>query len=132
MEQDIEKLKYPLGKFQKLREISQEDIDHWIKIIAEFPQRVKSQVENLYEIKLNQQNLHKVWPIRQAGQHCADNHMTSTMRSKLEHTEEPPTIKPNAEDLWAELSDPHNYPNNDSLLILAGLHGRWEQLLKNL
>lgn len=132
MEQDIEKLKYPLGKFQKLREISQEDIDHWIKIIAEFPQRVKSQVENLSEIELNQQYRPNGWTIRQVAHHCADSHMNSFMRFKLALTENTPTIKPYAEDLWAELSDAQNYPINDSLLILAGLHGRWEQLLKNL
>lgn len=58
--------------------------------------------------------------------------MNSFIRFKLALTEDTPTIKPYVEDLWAELPDAKNYPINDSLFILAGLHGRWVQLLKNL
>lgn len=132
MEQDIEKLKYPIGKFQKPKEILQEDIDRWIKIIAEFPQRVISQVENLSEIELKHRYRPQGWTIKQVVHHCADSHMNSFIRFKLALTEDTPTIKPYVEDLWAELPDAKNYPINDSLFILAGLHGRWVQLLKNL
>lgn len=132
MEIDIEKLKYPIGKFEKPIEITQKHIDEWTKIIENFPSKLSEEVQYLSETELQKQYRPNGWTIIQVVNHCADSHMNSLIRFKLALTEETPTIKPYFENLWAELSDSKDYPIADSLKILEGLHARWVKLLKNL
>src|SRR6185436_19093140 len=45
-------------------------------------------------------------------------------------TEEAPTIKPYAEDLWARLADTAETPVEVSLTLLDTLHQRWDRVLR--
>jgi hypothetical protein len=47
-------------------------------------------------------------------------------------TEDEPTIKPYAEDRWAELEDTKSTPVEVSLVLLESLHDRWVRLLRSL
>lgn len=129
---EIEKLKYPIGQFQKPKDITKEHIEGWIRIIEDFPNKLREEVENLTETELQKQYRPNGWTIEQVVNHCADSHMNSLIRFKLALTEETPTIKPYFENLWAELADSKDYPVKDSLKILEGLHARWTKLLKQL
>lgn len=132
MEKDIEKLKYPIGRFQEPPNITREHIEKWINVIENFPHRLTNEVRDLTEVELEKQYRPDGWTIKQVVNHCADSHMNSLIRFKLALTEETPTIKPYFENLWAELPDSKNYPIDDSLKILTGLHARWVNLLKNI
>lgn len=132
MERAIEKLKYPIGKFQKPESITKSHVEKWIKVIAEFPDELNREVKDLTAQELEKQYRPDGWTIKQVVHHCADSHMNSFIRFKLALTEKVPTIKPYVENLWAELPDSKNYPVKDSLKILEGLHARWSNLLKNL
>lgn len=132
MEKDIEKLKYPIGKFKKPENITKEHIGNWLRIIDEFPAELNNEVKGLTEKELEKQYRPNGWTIKQVVNHCADSHMNSLIRFKLALTEETPTIKPYFENLWAELPDSKDYPIGDSLKILEGLHARWTTLLKHL
>lgn len=132
MEIDIEQLKYPIGQFQKPAIITTEQIEEWTKIIENFPSKLNEEVKNLTEDELQKQYRSNGWTITQVVNHCADSHMNSLIRFKLTLTEETPTIKPYFENLWAELADSKDYPINDSLKLLEGLHARWTSLLKTL
>ena len=57
--------------------------------------------------------------------------MNAYVRFKLALTEETPTIKPYAENLWAELTD-SKAPLETSLSLLENLHHRWVLLLRSL
>lgn len=132
MEIDIEQLKYPIGQFQRPEIITTEQIDEWTKIIENFPSKLNEEIKNLTEIELQKQYRPNGWTITQVVNHCADSHMNSFIRFKLALTEETPIIKPYFESLWAELPDSKDYPINDSLKLLEGLHARWINLLKTL
>jgi len=54
------------------------------------------------------------------------------VRCKLALTEDEPTIKPYAEDRWAELADTKTTPIEVSLTMLESLHDRWVRLLQSL
>lgn len=58
--------------------------------------------------------------------------MNSYVRFKLALTEDEPTIKPYAEDRWAELADTRFTPIETSLTLLESLHERWVALLRSL
>jgi hypothetical protein len=58
--------------------------------------------------------------------------MNAYVRFKLALTEDEPTIKPYAEDRWAQLADTQSTPVEVSLTLLDSLHSRWVQLLRSL
>jgi hypothetical protein len=123
--QEIEKLKYPIGKFRMPKDLSPEFLASCIRVINEFPSKLKLETEELTEDQLDTPYRPGGWTIRQVVHHCADSHMNSLIRFKLALTEDTPTIKPYDENLWAELADCKNYPILSSLLILEGVHARW-------
>lgn len=132
MENNLEKLKYPIGKFQRPEKIEQHHLERWIKIIDGFPGKLNDEVRHLRPEDLERQYRPEGWTIRQVVNHCADSHMNSFIRFKLALTEDSPTIKPYHENLWAELADSKSFPVESALRILDGLHTRWVYLLKNL
>lgn len=129
---DIENLRYPIGQFEKPEIITQEQIKQWIVEIELFPTRLSNLVKALTNEQLNRQYKPNGWTIKQLVHHCADSHMNSFIRFKLSLTEDTPTIKPYAEDKWAELPDAKDSSISESLQILEGLHSRWAVLLKSL
>ncbi len=129
---DIEKLKFPIGKFEKPEIITKNVLNKWISDISTFPKRLSNQVVNLSNEQLDTQYRPEGWTLRQVIHHCADSHMNSLTRLKLTLTEDQPTIKPYFEERWAELLDTKNMPIQPSLKMLEGIHERWTVLLNNL
>lgn len=128
---ELEKLKFPVGKFVKPTVITKELLQEAIATIANFPKKIKEAVANLNNTQLDTPYRPQGWTIRQVVHHCADSHLNSFTRFKLALTEENPTIKPYREELWAELPD-GKMPIEPSLLILEGVHQRWTVLLQSL
>lgn len=129
---NIEKLKYPIGKFEKPIIITKDDLSKWISDISTFPKRINNEVIYLNEKQLDTQYRTDGWTIRQVIHHCADSHMNSLTRFKLTLTEDKPIVKPYFEDRWAELTDSKNMPIEPSLKMIEGIHNRWTILLNNL
>lgn len=129
---NLETLKYPVGKFQKPADISRAQIKVWIDDIEQFPQLLRSEVQELSPEALNWRYRPEGWTIKQVVHHCADSHINSIVRFKLTLTENEPTIKPYFEDRWAELPDTLDAPVEWSLMLLEGLHKKWVLLLKSL
>lgn len=128
----LERLRYPIGKFNKPENFTEKIINEYISDIEHFPTRLRKAVENLSEEQLNTLYRPDGWTIRQVVHHCADSHMNSIIRFKLALTEDTPIIKPYHEELWAELKDSSNMPIEPSLHILDGVHTRWVVLLRSL
>jgi hypothetical protein len=72
------------------------------------------------------------WTLRQVAHHVPDSHLNAYVRFKLALTEDAPTIKPYAEDRWAELPDVRTAPVEVSLDLLENLHRRWVLLMRDL
>lgn len=132
MQHELEKLRYPIGRFAVPDLIDRQLLDDWIKTIADFPARLKFEVSDLTDSILEKQYRPDGWTIRQVVHHCADSHMNSFIRFKLALTEEDPTIKLYEEKLWAQLPDAKKNPIDSSLKLLEGLHERWAILLRSL
>lgn len=128
---NLEQLKYPVGKFVKPEAISKEIIDSAISEIENFPNLVKTEIQNLDEKDLQLRYRPEGWTISQVVHHCADSHINSYTRFKLALTENIPIIKPYEESLWAKLPD-NNLSPFVSLQLLEALHTRWVYLLKTL
>ncbi len=131
-DQDLEQLKYPIGKFVKPNEINEDHLSQWISEIQAFPISLKKLTSTLTDEQKNWQYRPDGWSIKQVVHHCGDSHLNSFMRFKLSLTENEPIIKPYFEDRWATLADSNYDKIEDSLMLLHGLHNRWTVLLKSL
>jgi hypothetical protein len=132
MEQDIEKLKYPIGPYQKPDNYTPELISDSIAILTALPSWMDVCIENLDEHQLHTPYREGGWTIQQVVHHVADSHMNAYIRLKLALTENNPTIKPYDESAWAKLIDTDIVPVNISVTLLHSMHRRWVAVLKNM
>jgi hypothetical protein len=128
----LEKLRYPIGKFEAPQTYTSGLLTNAIQTIESFPQRLQSEVIHLSETQLDTPYRQEGWTIRQVIHHCADSHMNCFIRLKWTMTEKNPTIKFYYENLWAEGIDNKSMPITPSLQLLEGLHFRLAFLMKNL
>jgi hypothetical protein len=129
---NIEEKKFPIGRFAEPAEISDQQVDDYIKTLKEFPGKLKNEVESWTDDQLDTQYREGGWKVRQLINHMADSSMNSYIRFKLALTEENPTIKPYDEQQWAELQDSFSIEIKPAIQTLKGVHKRWVYELKSL
>jgi uncharacterized damage-inducible protein DinB len=125
-------LRYPIGKFESVTNLTDEQRKQCIDAIAEAPMRLVAAVADLKPAQLDTPYRPGGWTVRQLVHHIADSHMNAVSRFKLTLTEDEPTIKSYEEGLWAELADTRTPPIEVSLALLENLHTRWVVLLRSL
>jgi hypothetical protein len=129
---DMEKLKYPIGKFVWNGALTADERKVCIQRISAAPKLVRAAVKGLNETQLNTPYRPEGWTVRQVVHHLPDSHMQGYARIKLALTEDVPTVKPYQEQRWAVTPDPARLSVDVSLTILDGLHARWVELLSAL
>ena len=127
---ELEKLKYPIGKFI-YKEYDNNAQQAFIAILQNFPQKITELTKSLTDRQLDTPYRPDGWTVRQVVHHCTDSHMNAFIRFKLALTEEKPTVKAYEEQLWAVQPD-YNLPISASLSIIEGLHTRWVALLNSM
>jgi uncharacterized damage-inducible protein DinB len=125
-------LRYPIGKFNYDGPLTEQQRQAFLDDIARAPAKLRAAVTGLSEAQLETPYRPGGWTVRQVVHHVPDSHMNSYMRFKLALTEDEPTIKPYAEDRWAELADTKATPIEVSLTMLDSLHDRWVRLLRSM
>lgn len=128
---DIDRFKFPIGKFEKPDKITKALLDKAIAEIRRFPDDLKALVENMSDAQLDMPYRDGGWTARQVVHHCGDSHMNAFIRFKLALTEKNPTIKAYNEAEWAKLPD-SSLPLSFSIDILKGLHYKWVHLLEGM
>jgi hypothetical protein len=131
-EQELEKLKYPIGRMPEKSEFTSGEILANISVIEKFPALLRAAVTGLSDEQLNTPYREGGWTSRILVHHVGDSHMNAFMRCKLALTEEAPVIKPYFEDRWAGLADYSATPLEVSLALLEALHKRWVVLARSL
>lgn len=129
---ELEKLKYPIGKFSAPEIYSKEYLLAKIEEISSFPDRLKIETIDLTDEQLDTPYRKEGWTIRQVIHHCAESHMNCYIRIKWALTENNPVIKAYDEVLWSELNDNTTMPITPSLTLLEGLHYRLVYLMNSL
>ncbi len=131
-EEELQKLKFPIGKFHYPKEITEELKTSWIRILGELPNQLEDQLSGISKEQLDFAYRPDGWSVKQVIHHLADSHMNAFIRTKMAITEEAPIIKAYYERRFAELPDANNYNIESSLMILRGVHARFTTLLKSL
>lgn len=129
---ELEKLQYPIGKFEAPKLYTRKYLEEKIEKIEHFPKILKNEVHTLSEVQLNTPYRPEGWSIRQVIHHCADSHMNCFIRIKWALTENQPVIKYYEEALWGEGIDNRTMPIEPSLQLLTGLHFRLGYVLRGL
>jgi hypothetical protein len=131
-EQELEELKYPIGKFSVEGEITDEQVAQWINGIASLPVKLRDAINGLTDEQLNTPYRPGGWTVKQVVHHIGDSHLNSIIRFKWTITEDKPVIKAYNEKKWAETKDYELYDINDSLDFITMLHKKFVVLLKSL
>lgn len=132
MTDNLEQLKYPIGRFIKPAAYTPDLLKEWIGVLRVLPAWMDAGIENLDAFQLQTPYRQDGWTIQQVVHHVADSHINAYIRLKFALTEDAPTIKPYAENLWAELEDVKSVPVNISVTLLHTLHARWIAILNTM
>jgi DinB superfamily len=123
--------RYPIGNFQRQDAYSAADREGFIRTLEQLPAQFRAVFTGLNAAQLETPYREDGWTLRQLAHHVPDSHMNAYVRFKLALTEDNPTIKPYAEELWAKLPD-SSLPIEVSLSLLEGIHTRWTAILRSL
>jgi hypothetical protein len=132
LETKMSDLRYPIGKFHFDGPPTEQQRKKFIDDISQAPANLRAALEGLSDQQLDTPYRPDGWTVRQVAHHVPDSHLNAYVRFKLALTEPEPTIKPYAEDLWAQLPDTQATPVDVSLTLLESLHNRWVRLLRSL
>jgi uncharacterized damage-inducible protein DinB len=124
--------RFPIGKFHYDGPPNEEQRRNLISDIEKAPGALRSAVQGLSPQQIETPYREGGWTVRQVVHHVPDSHMNAYIRFKLALTEDEPTIKPYAEDRWAQLSDSQSTPIEVSLALLDSLHDRFVQMLRGI
>ena len=130
--EDLEQLRYPLGRFREEPRPTPQQHAHLIDVIEALPGELRTEVRDLSARQLATPYRPGGWSVCQVVHHLADSHLNAYLRTKLALTEETPVIKPYDEAAWAELPDARTTSLESSLSLLAALHARWVAALREL
>lgn len=128
----LEKLRYPIGKFERPKTITEAHISEWTESLAALPARLEELVTDLLEEQLETPYRPGGWTVRQLIHHIADSHHHSYVRFKWALTENEPVIKPYFEKEWAGLFDSRTAPIQLSLAHLKAVHAKLVYLIRGL
>ena len=131
-DQELQKLKYPIGKFEAPKVITEDHIKEWIAVLEHLPRKLSELVLPLNDVQLDTPYRPGGWTVRQVVHHVSDSHHHSYIRFKWALTEEKPLIKPYFEQEWANLFDTKSAAIQMSLDHLKAVHNKLVYLLKGL
>lgn len=128
---ELEKLRYPVGRFVREPDATHEQRLEWIGVLEALPARMRQAVAALDDAALDAPYRPGGWTRRQVVHHVPDSHLNAYVRTRLALTEDAPTIRPYDEKKWAELADTRMEPDV-SLDLLEALHARWVRVLRSM
>ena len=115
---DIEKLKYPIGRYQAPKKFTVAYKNECISRIEALPKKLKKAVKGLKANQLRTKYRPGGWTVRQLVNHIPDSHINAYVRFKWTLTEKTPTIKAYNEKLWVITNDVKSYDITNTLLSL--------------
>jgi hypothetical protein len=131
-EAELEKLKYPAGKYTAPLAYDMDEVKHFIHEIEVLPKLLEDTLKEISTKQLILCYRPGSWNIKQIVHHIADSHINVYPRIKLALTEDTPTVKPYDENKWAEMMDANTDDTEASVQILKGLHKRLTLLARSL
>ena len=129
----MDDLRYPVGAFEApAAPLSPVQRAAYIDELERTPAALRAAVAGLGRDQLDTPYRPGGWTLRQVAHHVPDSHVNAYVRVCLALTEDEPTIKPYAEDRWAELKLARTAPVEMSLDFLDLVHQRLVLVLREI
>lgn len=129
---DLELLKYPVGRFEMPAKISGEDVQEYIGILENLPAELAKTVENFDDKKFDTPYRENGWTVQQVITHVAEAHSRAYARFKHGLEENNLTVKPHNEKKSPDLGGIHNNAVQTALQTIFNVHDSWVSDLKSL
>jgi hypothetical protein len=130
---DFDRLRYPVGPLERVREPLSEAVRHeYISVLERTPARIRALLDGVTDAQLESRYRPGGWTVRQVVHHIADSHINAYVRMKLAATEDFPSAKTYDESRWAELPEARSGPIDVSLALLEALHTRLVAFVRGL
>tara|TARA_B100001175_G_C19510840_1_gene643762 strand:+ start:3426 stop:3953 length:528 start_codon:yes stop_codon:yes gene_type:complete len=129
---ELEKLKFPIGRFQWVDRLSVKQIKHHAEELKNFPAALEEVILGLKPEDFKKYYRPGGWQIYQLIHHLADSHIHVYIRFKLALNQETPAILDYDQDKWAIMPDALDLNLESSMSILKGVHHRWVALIETL
>ena len=128
----LEKLKYPIGRFEWKPTMSEKSFEfHKIKI-ANYPNLLENKIKDLNSNDFKKTYRPGGWEIAQLIHHIADSHTHNYIRFKQAILVDNPTIMDYKPSDWASTLDATVEDITGSLQMIKGIHHRWYILLNSI
>ena len=131
-EQEKVDLRFPIGPFEHVDELTPEQRMRKIAEIESAPLRLEQAIRGLGKIQLDTPYRPGGWTVRQVVHHLPDSHLNGYLRMKWALTEDEPLIKPYDQDAWSTLPDAREGGIDMSLALFDAIHRRWAHVLLSL
>lgn len=129
---DLELLKYPVGRFEMPTKISSEDVQDYIRILGNIPGELIKTVENFDNEKFDTQYRENGWTVQQVITHVFDAHSRAYVMFKRGLEENKIIIKPHNEKKLTDFGDIQNSAIQAVLQAIYSVHESWVLDLKSL
>lgn len=121
---------FPAGPPPSQPIASADALPELIESLAAAPDAFRDAVEGLSDAQLDTH--YRNWTPRQIVHHVADSHAHSYLRFKLALTETNPTVRPYAENAWANLADARTAALDAPLDLIEAVHGSWLVVVRSM
>lgn len=129
---DLELLKYPVGRFLMPTKITDEDVQEYIKILGNLPTEMAKTFRNFDDEKFDSPYRENGWTVQQVITHVADAHSRAYVRFKQGLEENKIIIKPHNENNVSDFGGHHNTAVKKALETIYTVHESWVLDLKSL
>lgn len=130
--EEIEKLRYPAGRFEFGKHYTFENTKRSIDRLKDFPQSLEDFFRNFKKENLNKTYRDGGWTALQLFNHLVDVYINAYMRTKWLLAEQDAILKPYNENECAKLADSKYKNVEDSIMLIKFLFDRWLFLLESL
>src|SRR5688572_464989 len=120
--ENLEKLRFPIGQFDRTKPVSDADVQQCLSDIETHPALFRQALAGLTDTQLDTPYRPGGWTVRQVAHHLPESHMNAFIRIKLALTEDKPVIKPYDENAWSALPDDLSGPVEISVMLQENLH----------
>jgi DinB family protein len=128
---DIENLRYPIGRFNNKENYDKDECEILIARIKEYPLRLKELIGKMPLEKLSRSYREGGWTGLQLINHLTDVFVHAFIRTKWLLTEDTPVLKPYDQGACALLSDATFNRIDVSVTLLENLIIKWTYILEN-
>lgn len=129
---DLELLKYPIGRFAMPTKITDEDVQHYIRILENLAIELIKTVENFDNKKFDTPYRENGWTVQQVILHVADVHSRAYAMFKRGLEENNLIVKPQNEKKITDFGESHNNAAQTALETIYNIHRSWVLELKSL